>query len=233
MIRSSDDDKTIQINSGAVIKSLLIIAAFVALYYLRDIALVVILAIIIASAIEPGAQWFVRRGVPRILGVLLIYFVAVMALVMVFYFLLLPLLNQSATFLSSLPGYLGELQVWNPLQNSELLSTNSAIQGFSQTFSLSQIVEEINTTVSNFSQGFFSTASTVFGGILSFILVIVLSFIFRLKRTAFQVFCALLRQPKMKNISWACGKDLNIKLAAGSRGRWFWRSLSLCWYSWA
>ncbi|MFH0804340.1 MAG: AI-2E family transporter [Candidatus Zambryskibacteria bacterium] len=173
-IRGSD--KIIQISSGTIIKAVLIALAFAVFYYLRDVVLVVLLAVIIASAIEPGTQWFLRRRVPRILAVLLIYFVAVMVLVMMFYFLFLPLLNQSATFLSTLPGYLGELQVWNPLQNNELLSSSPAIQGFSKTFSLSQIVEQINTTVSSFSEGFFSTASTVFGGILSFLLVIVLSF---------------------------------------------------------
>jgi predicted PurR-regulated permease PerM len=136
----------------------------------------VLLAVIIASSIEPGTQWFMRRRIPRILAVLLIYFVAVMSLVTMFYFLFLPLLNQSADFLSGLPGYLGELQVWNPLQNNSLLSSSSAVEGFSKTFSLSQIVEQINSTVSNLSNGFFSTASTVFGGILSFLLVIVLSF---------------------------------------------------------
>jgi len=173
-IRSSD--KIIQISSGTIIKGILIALVFVAFYYLRDIVLVVLLAIIIASSVEPGTQWFLRQRVPRILAVLFMYFVAVMILVMVFYFLFLPLLNQSAAFLSTLPGYLGELQVWNPLQNSELLSSNSTIQGFSETFSLSQIVEQINTAVSSFSDGFFSTASRVFGGILSFLLVVVLSF---------------------------------------------------------
>lgn len=172
--RSSD--KIIQISSGTIIKAMLVVLAFAVFYYLRDILMVVLLAIIIASAVEPGTRWFLRRGVPRILAVLLIYFVAVVILVVVFYFLFLPLLNQSASFLSTLPGYLGELQVWNPLQNSQLLSSNSAIQGFTQTFSLSQIVEQINTAVSSFSEGFFSTASRVFGGILSFLLVVVLSF---------------------------------------------------------
>jgi predicted PurR-regulated permease PerM len=170
------NDKVIQIGLGTILKAVLVVLILIIFYYLRDILLVVLLAIIIASAVEPGAQWFLRRGVPRILAVLLIYFVAVMALVVMFYFLFLPLLSQSATLLSNLPGYLGQLQVWNPLQNNDLLSSNSAIQGFSQTFSLSQIVEQINTTVTNFSQGFFSTASTIFGGVLSFLLVVVLSF---------------------------------------------------------
>lgn len=172
--RSSE--KMIQINLGAIVKAVLVVVAFVVFYYLRDVVLVVLLAIIIASAVEPGTQWFLRRGVPRILAVLFMYFVAVMILVVMFYFFFLPLLNQSANLLSTLPGYLGELQVWNPLQNSELLSSNSVIEGFSKNFSLGQIVEQINTAVSNYSEGFFSTASMIFGGILSFLLVIVLSF---------------------------------------------------------
>src|SRR3989344_3564269 len=173
-VRSSE--KVIQISSGTIVKAVLIVLAIAAFYYLRDILLVVVLAVIIASAVEPGTKWFLRRGVPRILSVLFMYSVAVMSLVLMFYFLFLPLLNQSATFLSTLPGYLGELQVWNPLQNSELFSSGSAVEGFSKNFSLGQIVEQINTTVSSLSNGFFSTASTVFGGILSFLLVIVLSF---------------------------------------------------------
>ncbi len=172
----SQEDKIIQISSGTIIKSILIVLGFAAIYYLRDIALVVVLAIIIASAVEPGMQKFLKWGVPRIISVLFLYFSALMVLVGIFYFLFLPLLNQSASFLSTLPGYLGELQVWNPLQDSELLSSSSAIEGFSKNFSLSQIVDQINTSVSNLSNGFFSAASTIFGGVLSFLLVIVLSF---------------------------------------------------------
>lgn len=169
-------EKIIQISAGTIIKAILIGIVFLAFYYLRDIVLVVLLAIIIASAVEPGTQWFLRRRVPRILAVLLIYFSAVMFMVGAFYFLFLPLLNQSATFLSTLPGYLGELQVWNPLQDSALFSSDSAVQGFSKNFSLAQIVDQINTTVASLSNGLFTTASTIFGGVLSLILVIVLSF---------------------------------------------------------
>lgn len=173
-IRSND--KKIEIGLGTVVKILLVIFSFVLLYYLRDIALVVVLAVIIASAVEPGTQWLVRRRVPRVLSVLLLYLLAVIILVITFYFLFLPLLNQSATLLSSLPEYLGELQIWNPLQNNQILGGGSAIEGFSRNFSVSQIVEQFDLTIANLSNGFLSTASTIFGGILSFILVIVLSF---------------------------------------------------------
>ena len=95
------DEKIIQIGSSTIIKALLIVIALAVFYYLRDIVLVVLLAVIIASAIEPGAKWFLRRGVPRVLAVLLIYFVAVMILVIVFYFLFLKFAPYAGAFLFS------------------------------------------------------------------------------------------------------------------------------------
>jgi predicted PurR-regulated permease PerM len=176
MVIKSPEEKIIQISSGTIIKAILIGVSFFAIYYLRDIFLVVILAIIIASAVEPATLWFIRRRVPRVLAVLLIYSVVAVLLVGVFYFLFLPLLSESAGLLSSLPSYLGELQVWNPLQNNPLISSNGALEGLSKNFSLSEIVKQVDQSVSNLSQGFFSTASRVFGGVLSFVLVVVLSF---------------------------------------------------------
>src|SRR6185436_20287803 len=89
-----------------------------ALYYLRDIVLVVILSIVVASAIEPGTKWLVRRNVPRLLAVILMYLILVIGLISVLYFLLLPILSETANFLSSLPSYLGDLKVWNPIESS-------------------------------------------------------------------------------------------------------------------
>jgi len=212
-------EKVIQIGSGTIIKVLLIVSMFAAIYFLRDIALVVILSIIIASATEPGTQWFLRKGVPRILAVLLMYFTAVMVLVAMFYFLFLPLLNQSATFLSTLPGYLGELQIWNPLQNTNFFASNSAIQGFSQTFSLSQIVEQINTAVNSFSQGFFSTASRVFGGILSFLLVIVLSFYLSVESDGVSSFLRIITPAKNEKYVLGLWKRSQHKIGLWMQGQ--------------
>lgn len=168
----------IQISPGTIIKTLLIILGLFAIYYLRDVFLIVILSIIIASAIEPATLWFIRRGVPRVLSVILIYLAVAVSLALMFYFLFIPLLNESALLLSNLPAYLGELQVWNPLQTNPAISQGGVIDGFTGNFSLEEITNEINNFISNLSHGFFSTASRIFGGILSFILVVALSFYF-------------------------------------------------------
>ncbi len=199
MVIKSPEEKIIQISSGTILKAILIGLSFFAIFYLRDIFLVVILAIIIASAIEPATLWFIRRKVPRVFAVLLIYSVVAVLMVGAFYFLFLPLLSESASLLSSLPSYLGELQVWNPLQNNPIISSNGALEGLSKNFSLSEIVKQVDQSVSNLSQGFFSTASRVFGGILSFLLVVVLSFYLSVEANGVEKFLRIVVPDKKEN----------------------------------
>lgn len=216
---TNSSEKVIQISSGTIIKSAIILLSFVALYYLRDIVLVLMLAIVIASAVEPGAAWFIKRNVPRVISVLFIYSTVAVILVGIFYFLFLPLLNQSASFLSSLPGYLGELQLWNPLQDSKLISSNSAIEGFSKNFSLSEIVNQIDQSVSNLSHGFFSTASRIFGGVLSFILVIVLSFYLSVERDGISKFLRIVTPAKHESYILNLWKRSQHKIGLWMQGQ--------------
>ncbi len=168
-------EKTLNINSATIIRTICIALLFLVLYYLRDIVLVVILSIVVASAIEPGTKWLTKRRVPRLLSVILMYLILALAIVCIVYFLFLPILSEMVSFLGSLPSYLGDLKVWNPIQSNEFLSS-SPIGSLSQSFSLVDIVNQLDETISRISNGFLFTASSVFGGMLSFILVIVLSF---------------------------------------------------------
>jgi predicted PurR-regulated permease PerM len=94
----------------------------------------------------------------------------------IFYFLILPLLNESVLFLGDLPKYVGTLDSWNPFKTNEFLSSQPVFQGISSGFSIKEIVSSVNKTFSTFSEGFFVTISAIFGGALSFILIVVLSF---------------------------------------------------------
>src|SRR3989344_2730328 len=106
----------ISVSAWSVVKTILIIGLFVVAYVLRDLVLVVLTAILIASAIEPTTRWFGRRRVPRLIAVLIVYLGWGLILLGAFYFLFVPLLGDAAIFLKALPTNLTDLQVWNPLQ---------------------------------------------------------------------------------------------------------------------
>jgi predicted PurR-regulated permease PerM len=57
-----DTPMQISITYGTIVKTILTLLGLYALYMLSDLVLVVITAIVIASATEPGSRWFMKYG---------------------------------------------------------------------------------------------------------------------------------------------------------------------------
>ena len=166
---------TIHIASGTIIKIIVIGLLFVALFILRDLLLVLLAAIVVASSVEPMAKWFINRRIPRLPAVIFIYVAIAILLIGAFYFILLPLLSESSNLLASLPELVKQSSV--PEQASTFLNSESAIvEKITDTISLGSALTHINQLLSSLASGFWSGISTVFGGLLSFVLIIVLSF---------------------------------------------------------
>ncbi len=55
----------VHLSTQTLLKTLFILGAVALLYFLRDAALIVLAAVVIASAIEPVIQWFIKRKIPR------------------------------------------------------------------------------------------------------------------------------------------------------------------------
>lgn len=166
------------ISSGAIIKAIIVVGLFFLLYFLRDIVLVALVAVLIASAIEPFVRWLKKYGVARVLSVVFIYISIGLILAGLFYFLLPTLLNDLSSLLNVLPKYLDSANFWKPTGDSALsniLSSGKETTLASQ-FSLKEIITNFSSALTGTADGFVQTISTIFGGVLSFILIIVLSF---------------------------------------------------------
>ncbi len=166
------ENTVISISLGTITKSIVVVLLFWLAFVLKDLLLVVLLSIVVASAVEPGTLWFQRKGVPRLFGVILIYLSIGLGLVGMIFFLLLPLLSESTTFLQNSSSY------FNPdvLINDSFLSSQPIISGLTNSFDLDKAVGQINTLISTLTSNTFGSVTTIFGGILSFLLTLILSF---------------------------------------------------------
>ncbi len=169
------DFKSVSLSSGTIVRTILFLIFFYFLFIIRDIVLVLLAGIVIASAVEPATRWFTARRIPRIPAVLFIYVTTALIFVSAFYFLLIPLFSESSELLRSLPEYSQALEQGGTLQSAAEVSPNF-LQGFSENFSLPSIIGAVNSTLVNLSSGFFGTVDVIFGGIVSFFLIVVLSF---------------------------------------------------------
>lgn len=168
---------TISITSGSLIRGFLVIILFLGLFYIKDIVLVMLAAVVVASSIEPATKWFARHKVRRLPAVILIYGILVLLLAGFFLFFVPSLLNETITYLNNLPQNISINDLWSPISDSGLFGNTSAVNSLTQhTFSIREVVSALREVISGTSEGAFKTASVLFGGALSLVLIVVLSF---------------------------------------------------------
>jgi predicted PurR-regulated permease PerM len=143
-------------------------------FRIADIILILLTAIAISTAIEPILRSAKKRGVPRLLSVITIYAGAAVALSLFFYFLFLPLIGEVSSFVKTLTIYT------NSVTNNSVLSDLFANQHVFGGIQTPVLMERLSTYLNDFSnflsQGIFSTITFFSGGILAFVLILVLSF---------------------------------------------------------
>src|SRR3989344_170834 len=206
----------ISVSAWSVVKTILIIGLFVVAYVLRDLVLVVLTAILIASAIEPATRWFGKRRVPRLLAVLIVYLGWGLVLLGAFYFLFVPLLGDTAIFLKALPTNLTDIQVWNPLQEGFL--NQPIFANIKEGFSIEQIINQANSVFSG-TFNFLGAASSLFGGMLSLILIVVLSFYFSVQENGIVNFLKLVTPIKHEKYVVDLWKRAEIKIGLWVQGQ--------------
>ncbi len=163
-------EQNITISLGTITKAIVIVLLFAALFILKDLVLVLLVSIVVASAVEPGTQWFIKRRVPRLFAVILIYLSIGIALASIVFFLLIPLLSESSDFLANFPLY------FNANIVSNTIGDHGFVSDLTNNLNLDKAIEQINTLITTVSGNAFGTVTTVFGGILSFFLMTILSF---------------------------------------------------------
>ena len=90
-----DKEFRISITSGTIITAIFIVAGAYVLWLLRDLVLLVLAAIVIASAIEPGIRGLMRRKFNRLFSVITIYLLIIAAVCVVLFFFIPPILNDN------------------------------------------------------------------------------------------------------------------------------------------
>ncbi len=203
----------VHISSSTMLKSLLFVLLMAVLWYLRDIVLVVLTAIVIASAIEPAIHFFIRHGLKRILAVILMYVTVLGTFFAALFFFIPPLLTDAANFLQQLPQTLTSLNFTEATYG--LLPWGSV----GDTLSSADLLQQISTTLTDSTGGIFTTVSAFFGGLTSFVLIIVFSFYFSVQDTGVDDFLRIITPTKHQNYVLGLWKRSQQKIGKWMQGQ--------------
>lgn len=157
---------SINISTAALIKIVVIALLIGALYIIRDIILILIVSMVLASAMDPLVDWLYRRAkFPRGLSVVLVYLVFIGFFGLVFYFLIPPIIKEFGQLGNRFEGFKDELSD----RSSGLVSV---LDQLGITSGFSALGESFSKITGNFVQA----AGGVFSGIIEVIEVLAISF---------------------------------------------------------
>lgn len=180
------DTKTIRIDSGTIIRTILLLVLAYLLYQVMDIFLVVLTGVVIATAIQPAIRFLERKGLPRLLAVISLYLFGTAGLFALIYFFVPPIVEDLSAILSQAPDYIRSLQLEGSVFSEQLGSSTSSAS------SVSDIVSSLRDTAIESTQDVVSLVSSVFGGVISFLLIVTLSFYFSVREGGIEQFIRLI-----------------------------------------
>lgn len=174
------DKQTFRIDSGTIIRAILFVVLAYLLYELLNIFLAVLAAVVIASALEPAIQFFTKKSIPRLPSVIGIYLFGILGIFTVIYFFVPPILQDLINVIAQAPDYVRSLQL-----ESSFIDADGSL-------SVSELIANLRNFGFDNTEDVISFVSSFFGGLISFILVITLSFYLAVRRGGVEQFIRLI-----------------------------------------
>jgi predicted PurR-regulated permease PerM len=182
-------------STKVILKVVLTVLGLVFLWLIRDIILLLLLSLIVASALEPMVEYFNRHRVPKAVSVLTVYILALGMLALVLYLLIPPAILQFQLLAEKWPEYFSRFQ--DQLGNVNLSN-----------FSITSLLDEVK-------GGFLDKTFGVFSGLFSFITVLVVSFYLVAEEQSMKQFVANLLPPQHHEVVLGLIEKIQVKM-----GKW-------------
>jgi predicted PurR-regulated permease PerM len=178
----------ITLSTGTIVKAILLILLTYVLFLLKDVLLMVIVSIVIASFVEAGVQAMARHGVKRAISVPIIFTTIILIIFAIFYAFVPIIVRELSEMLTLLFTYLpGETAV-NP---QSIQGATDFVTNISKHSSLNDLLANIKTASTVLSNGATAFIGSTFGGMLNFVLVVVMSFYLSIQEKGIDAFLRL------------------------------------------
>ena len=210
---------SISISTGTMIRMVLVVLGFFLIYLLRDLLLVVLTAIVIASFVEYAADRFKKRKIGRVTGVVILYVTSLLVLAGIFYLFAPLLITEIYNFSTFLSSYLPNTAFLNYFQSGAFSGAKDVVANLSGNFSISSLLSVSRTFITNLSGGFFQILSVAFGSIFNVIMIIVISFYLSVQEKGIENFLRVVVPPKHEEYAVDLWERSRHKIALWIKGQ--------------
>lgn len=201
---------SISISTGTILRVVVILVGMYALWQLSTLVLLLLSAVVIASSVEPGVEFFIKKKFPRALAVISVYALVIAALALLVWFFVPPMLDEAIALLAILPQYVSQVSELGQL--SFLSATNVGP-------SLVENIVSLQSTFANTGAGVLKVLSSIFGGVFYLLLTIVVSIYFSFQETGVDDFLRLVTPEKHREYALSLWKRSQKKIGLWMQGQ--------------
>lgn len=173
----------IDISSSTILRTILILVCFWFLFLIRDVIIILVAAMVVASAIEPLANYLQRFRIPRAISVILVYLAVVGVIGLAFTLVVPSLAKQTNQLAEQVPAIYHSLSVWfNKIPFLEHGEAVEQIQGNLQT---------VGSGLMSLNFNFLQQTRTVFTGVVSVFFVFIMALYLVVEENALNKFARI------------------------------------------
>jgi len=208
---------TSRIGTETMVRFALLVVLVYVLFSLRTILLLILAAIVIASFVEAGVRFFARHGVRRVLAVPIIFTVGILIVLAIFYAFVPIIFTELSNVIGTVSKYLPS----GPIDSSALQGASKFVSSFADKSSLSDILNNVKTVASSLSSGVTNVIGATFGGVVNFILVLVMSFYLSIEERGITSFLRIITPAKHESYVIDLWRRAQYKIGIWFQGQLF------------
>ncbi|MCX6714610.1 MAG: AI-2E family transporter [Candidatus Uhrbacteria bacterium] len=204
----------VTISTGTFVKAVLVVIVMGFLWYIHEIVIIFLASLLLAALIEPFAELFAKRNIPRVLSVLIVY-VVLLTIIVLIAVGLAPIIAEQFTQVTSNASTF----------SAEITSALAKVQTFSAQHGLSQDISKtlqgMEESISQSTNSLFSTVKGIVGSFATGIIIAVLTFYMVAEGDKMQKYLKSLAPVEYQPYISELMKKMQVKIGAWLRGQLF------------
>ena len=209
----------VSISTGTIIRVFLVALGFFLIWFLRDLILIILTSIVLASFVESTVPFFKKIRFGRVFGIVVLYVTGLLVLAGVFYLFAPLLITEIYNFSTFLSSYIPNNSLINYFQNDAFSGAKDIVNNLSHSLSLTTLLDTSKAFITNLSGGFFQTLSAAFGNVFNLILIIIISFYLSIDEKGIEDFLRIILPLHYENYAVDLWERSRRKIALWVKGQ--------------
>lgn len=173
--------KTIDISTGAIVRTIAIILGLWFLYLVRDVLALLFLSVILTATLDPAIDWLGKKKIGRSVGIIIIYAALFLVIGLFVSLATPPLVSQFKSFVQNLPTY-----------SETFARTFAGIEKYALSYGISfdshEFLQSLTGNIFQSSGQFFGATIGVFTFFISLLVILALTFYMSVKEDGMNKF---------------------------------------------